>query len=164
MHPEETIRHFYSCFAAGDHQGMSACYHPEATFSDPVFPLLRGKEIHSMWHMLTLAGAKSGMTVLHEDVKVESTRGTCVWKASYTFGPAKRPVNNVIRATMDFRDGKIIQHIDSFDFWKWSRMALGSTGLLLGWSPYLKTKVQKTLRHRLDALIAQTPAYQPAIK
>jgi ketosteroid isomerase-like protein len=164
MHPNETIRHFYSCFAAGDHRGMSACYHPEATFSDPVFPLLRGKEIHAMWHMLSEAGVRSGMTITHEKIVAESTRATCTWRASYSFGPVKRPINNVIHASMDFTDGQIIRHVDSFDFWKWSRMALGPTGLLLGWSPYLKSKVQKTLRHRLDTLIAQTTAYQPAIK
>ena len=31
---------------------------------------------------------------------------------------------------------------DRFDFWKWSRQALGLPGWLLGWSSALRAKVQ----------------------
>ena len=42
--------------------------------------------------------------------------------------------------------GKIVRHIDRFDFWRWSRMALGPAGLLLGWTPLLHKKVQAKAR------------------
>jgi hypothetical protein len=31
---------------------------------------------------------------------------------------------------------------DTYDFWSWSRQALGLPGLLLGWSGFLRTKVR----------------------
>jgi hypothetical protein len=37
----------------------------------------------------------------------------------------------------------IVSHHDSFDFWRWSRQALGAPGLLLGWSPVLRNQVRK---------------------
>mgnify|MGYP000423281271 CR=1 FL=1 len=39
-------------------------------------------------------------------------------------------------------DGLIIEHRDSFDFYRWSRQALGVPGLLLGWSSFLQNKVR----------------------
>jgi hypothetical protein len=55
----------------------------------------------------------------------------------------------VIDADFEFKDGKIFRHRDHFDFWRWSRMALGTSGLLLGWTPFLKNKVQTTAKARL---------------
>ena len=46
-------------------------------------------------------------------------------------------------AAFRFEDGLIIDHRDSFDFWKWTRMALGVPGTLLGWSPIVQGKVRK---------------------
>jgi len=55
MHPNaELITRFYSAFAKLDHASMAACYHPDAEFSDPVFPDLHGRQIGMMWKMLCL--------------------------------------------------------------------------------------------------------------
>ena len=45
-------------------------------------------------------------------------------------------------AAFRFRDGLIVEHRDRFDFWRWSRQALGAPGLLLGWTPMLRNKVR----------------------
>ena len=51
--------------------------------------------------------------------------------ATYTFSATGRTVVNRIRARFDFRDGKIVRHVDSFDLWRWrvrhsaSRLAAG---------------------------------------
>ncbi len=42
---------------------------------------------------------------------------------------------NDIRARFRFRDGKIVDHEDSFSFHKWARQALGPAGLVLGLPP-----------------------------
>ena len=31
---------------------------------------------------------------------------------------------------------------DSFDLWRWSRQALGTKGLLLGWTPLVRNAVR----------------------
>ncbi|MGB0347184.1 MAG: nuclear transport factor 2 family protein, partial [Balneolaceae bacterium] len=57
-------------------------------------------------------------------------------------------------------DGLIINHQDDFDFWRWSTQALGFPGLILGWSPFLKKKVQKQALDSLNAFISKHPEYQ----
>ncbi|TMH06089.1 MAG: DUF4440 domain-containing protein, partial [Betaproteobacteria bacterium] len=51
-------------------------------------------------------------------------------------------VHNAIDARFEFRDGLVIRHVDRFDFWRWSRQALGAPGWLLGWTSLLRGKVR----------------------
>lgn len=53
-------------------------------------------------------------------------------------------------------DGKIIQHHDEFNFWKWSVMALGPIGIGLGWSPLVKNKVQRRAAENLENFIKKS--------
>lgn len=39
--------------------------------------------------------------------------------------------------------------------WKWSRQAVGLPGLLLGWSPFLKKKIQVEARMQLAKYMAK---------
>jgi hypothetical protein len=55
-------------------------------------------------------------------------------------------VVNRIDAEFVFRDGLIVRHTDTFNFWAWARQALGPAGLLLGWTPMLQKKVRDTAR------------------
>ena len=62
---------------------------------------------------------------------------------------------NDVRATFKIADGLIVDHVDRFSFWAWSRQALGAPGVLLGWTPILRGKVGGTARKGLDAFMAQ---------
>lgn len=142
MHPNEQLIHtFYSAFQKGDFATMQQCYHNEATFSDPVFQNLSSKEARAMWQMLI--SASKDLRVEFDQVKATDRRGTAHWDAYYTFSKTGNKVVNRIDASFEFKDGKILKHTDVFDFWKWSRQALGTTGLLLGWSPLVKNKVRR---------------------
>ena len=76
------------------------------------------------------------------------------------FSTTGRKVHNVIDAMFGFQDGKIIRHNDHFDLWRWTRMALGTSGILLGWSPVVQNKVRETAQHGLEIFIAKHPEYQ----
>lgn len=136
----ELIDQFYKSFAAKDAAGMAACYAPDATFSDPVFRGLTGAQVPAMWRMLCERGAD--LQVVHSDVKSDGATGSAHWEATYTFSQTGRKVHNVIDARFTFKDGKIAAHEDSFNFWRWTRMALGVPGVLLGWSPIVQNKVR----------------------
>ena len=58
-------------------------------------------------------------------------------------------MRNDVRAAFRFRDGLIAEHDDRFSFWAWSRQALGPPGLLLGWTPLLRSKVGAQARKGL---------------
>ncbi len=148
MHPNaELITRFYEAFGQRDGETMAACYHPDASFSDPVFPSLDGEGAGDMWRMLT-EGADD-LRIEFSDVRADDDAGSAHWEAWYTFSATGRHVHNVIDARFEFRDGLIARHDDRFDFWRWSRQALGLPGVLLGWTPILRNKVRSTAGNRL---------------
>jgi len=55
-----------------------------------------------------------------------------------------------VQASFQFKDDKIIQHKDHFDLWKWTQQALGPAGYLLGWSSFMKNKIQKSTNKMVD--------------
>jgi ketosteroid isomerase-like protein len=131
------IEAFYGAFSRRDAEAMGALYAEDVAFSDPVFGALSGECARNLWRMLT-ARAKD-LELTFSDVTDTSAH----WEARYTFSQTGRQVHNVIDATFTIRDGKIVQHADVFDFWRWSRQALGPAGLLLGWTPILQGAVRK---------------------
>jgi hypothetical protein len=142
------IEKFYEGFAAGDADAMESCYHPEVHFSDPVFPDLNGPQVMKMWR--TLLGRSDDLAVTlgaHEAIPGRgpdsAATGKAHWTAVYTFSSTGRSVTNEVDAGFRFSDGLIIDHVDDFNFWRWSRQALGLPGLLLGWTPMLRRKVQR---------------------
>jgi ketosteroid isomerase-like protein len=156
--PTHLITHFYERFAQRDYAGMIACYHPQVTFFDPVFMELKGKQAGAMWHML--CERSTDLAITFRDVWAEGDSGQAHWEARYTFSASRRPVHNVVEAAFSFADGKIVSHRDSFDLWRWTRMALGLPGVLLGWSPVVQNKVCSTAREGLTKFISKHPEYQ----
>lgn len=143
MHPNASlIRDFYTRFGRRDAEGMAALYTDDVVFSDPVFPELRGEQARNMWRMLCARGKDLRIDLGAFDADDRS--GTARWDAFYTFSATGRRVRNQVSAQFEFRDGQIARHVDSFSFWRWSRQALGPAGLLLGWTGFLRRKVQTT--------------------
>lgn len=150
---EALITRFYEAFAARDHEGMAACYADDVRFSDEVFPDLDGDRAKAMWRMLCERGKDLALTfsdVEAEEHQGQDANGSARWEAVYTFAATGRKVHNRITARFRIRDGRIVEHRDSFDFWAWSRQALGPAGWLLGWTPLLKSKVRRKAGRQLD--------------
>ena len=143
----EIIRRFYSAFQKLDYKTMQDCYHDDAIFFDPVFQDLNAYEVRNMWEMLCL-NAKD-LKITFTDVESDGEYGGCIWIANYSFSKNQRKVTNKIKAYFRFREGKIIEHTDDFDLWKWSRQALGLPGLILGWSEFFQRKIRATAQNRL---------------
>ncbi len=152
MNNKELIKQFYSAFAAGDHKGMIACYHDEVVFEDPAFGQLKGIKAAKMWEML-LSRKEATPKINFANIEVNETSGSADWTAEYIYGPKKRKVFNRIHASFTFKDGKIIKHTDNFNLWKWSSQALGTMGYIMGWTPFMKNKIQQLANSRLDKFI-----------
>jgi len=141
MHPNaELITRFYSAFAARDHEMMARSYSDKARFSDPVFPSLDADEVRAMWRMFCVSG--NDIAVTFSDVEGGDERGSARWEASYAFPRTGRHVDNKIAASFEFDSGLIVRHVDSFDLYRWTRMALGPAGVLLGWTPVVQNRVR----------------------
>ncbi len=150
------IERFYDALRERDGAAMAACYAPDVTFSDPVFPDLRGAQAGAMWRMLTASSTDIRVELLEHEA--DDARGTAHWRATYTFSRSGRPVMNDIHASFRFENGLIVEHADSFGFYRWARQALGTSGLLLGWTPMLRKKVRKQAASGLAKFVAASSA------
>src|SRR3954451_7001327 len=152
-HPnDELIQRFYAAFDRHDGDEMAACYAPDSHFSDPVFTDLRDGEPGAMWRMLT--GASDDLTVELVEHDADGDSGSARWLAHYTFTQTGRHVDNDVSASFRFRDGLPAEHRDDFGFHRWARQALGTSGLLLGWTPIVQGSVRKRARGRLNEFMS----------
>jgi len=160
MHPnQQRIETFYSAFARLDADTMAQCYAQDASFEDEVFSLRGRREVAGMWRMLCEATQAKGADVwklTYRDVQADNGAGRAHWDAHYRFSSTGRIVDNSIDAVFSFNpQGEIATHRDSFDFWSWSRQALGAPGYLLGWTPQLRGKVQAQAGANLRKFLAK---------
>jgi ketosteroid isomerase-like protein len=142
------IERFYRAFDEGDGDTMAACYAPDVHFSDPVFTDLRGSRAGAMWRMLTDGGGDLRVELLEH--QADEARGSAHWRARYTFTETGRAVVNDIHASFRFEDDLIVEHRDDFSFHRWARQALGPVGLLLGWTPLVRSAVRRKAAARLE--------------
>ena len=153
-----TVERFYAAFAALDADTMQACYAPEAHFEDPVFTLDGAAQIGGMWRMLCEATRAKGLPHWRLEFS-DLTERSAHWEAHYLFSATGRLVHNRIDAEFEFdTEARITRHRDRYNFWAWSRQALGAPGVLLGWTPWMRAKVRaqaaKNLSRSLKARAA----------
>lgn len=153
----QTLEALYAAFARLDGAAMAACYAENATFDDEAFSLKGRREIGGMWTMLCEATKAKGRDVWRIESRLTGDR-SAHWEAWYRFSATGRLVHNVIDGEFEFdAQGLILRHRDRFDFWRWSRQALGSPGWLLGWTPFLRRKVRATAAGNLALFLAKQP-------
>lgn len=145
---EEIIANkFYEAFRQKDARTMNECYGQDLQFEDPAFGKLSYEQTCAMWQML--CESAKDLSITHTVLKVEEQYVETKWIAEYTFGKTGRLVHNEIIAQMNFKEGKIIQHVDLFDLYKWAKQAMGLQGWLIGSTPFFKKKLQQQTNGRL---------------
>ena len=150
---EAVIHRFYSAFQKLDYKTMWDCYTEDPIFNDQVFGIVEGPEVFAMWEMLC-KNAKDFSLEFSNIKLLDQEYATCNWTAKYTFSKTGRKVVNKIKAHMRIQEGKITEHTDEFDIWKWSRQALGLPGLLLGWSGFMKNRIRLNARKNLEKFMS----------
>jgi hypothetical protein len=104
-----------------------------------------------------LTGRAEDLSVELVEHRADGDRGSARWLARYTFTQTGRGVENDVRASFRFDAGLIAEHRDDFDFHRWARQALGASGLLLGWTPILRSAVRRRARAGLEEFMAAEP-------
>jgi SnoaL-like domain len=98
MHPnEELLEVFYKAFQKRDYSVMAECYHPQATFSDPVFRGLDNRKVAGMWKML-LTRAKE-FEVTYSGIKANNETGNAEWEAKYIYSATGHRVINQVKSS-----------------------------------------------------------------
>ena len=156
---QATIERLYTAFAQLDADTMQRCYASDALFEDEVFKLVGQPEIGGMWRMLCEATKSKGRAdwkLEFSQVSAQGGKGSAHWDAHYRFSATGRLVLNRIDAEFEFdANGLITRHRDRFDFWAWSRQALGVPGLVLGWTPLFRKKVREQATVNLKRFLAK---------
>lgn len=150
----QVARAFYDAFKQKDFRTMQGLYADSATFSDPAFVGLNAQQVRAMWEMLISRGKDLQLT--YQILEEKGSQVKTEWIATYTFSQTGRKVVNKIVADMTIENGLIVKHIDSFSFHKWASQALGTVGLLLGWTGFLRKKVQTKARQGLDIFMQKS--------
>jgi ketosteroid isomerase-like protein len=141
MHTNEQLIHtFYTAFQRKDYKTMQQCYADNATFSDAVFVGLNAAQVKAMWEMLCVKS--KDLKIEYKILNVTDTIGSTEWIATYSFSATGNKVINRVTADFTFANGKIVTHKDNFNFYTWAKQALGTPGLLLGWTSMLRNKVR----------------------
>ena len=158
MHPNQTrLEDFYAAFARLDADTMASFYAPDAQFDDEAFSLRGHEQVSGMWRMLCDATKTKGdvWKLAFSGIEADAHGGKAHWEADYRFGADGRLVHNVIDGVFQFDEqGLITRHHDRFNFWSWSRQALGAPGMLLGWTPFLRRKVEEQAAANLQKYLA----------
>lgn len=148
---KELIDQFYTAFQNKDYRKMQSIYADTAHFSDPVFPNLSSEEVKAMWEMFCKNGRD--LTIDYEILRSSENSVDARWKAKYKFSATGNNVINIVDASFKIENGLIVRHIDQFNFYQWAKQALGYTGLLLGWTSYLKNTVRRQGARALNKFI-----------
>lgn len=135
------IETFYTAFQNKDAETMISCYHDDIVFCDPAFGELKGNDAKTMWRML--CRNSSDLKIEFSDINASLKKGGVHWEAWYTFSRTGKKVHNIVDATFDFEDSKIIKHTDVFNLHKWASQAMGWKGKLLGGTSFFKNKLHK---------------------
>lgn len=146
------ISAFYDALGRADFAAMERCYHPEASFGDPIFQEVEGRDrVMRMWRLQL--GVRDGLKSEYRDVTADERSGSARWTARYIFTSTGREVTNEIDALFRFEDDLIVRHHDEFDFRRWSKMALGRPhGLLFGWTPLWRKTIRDRATRQLDEM------------
>lgn len=148
---QETIERLYEAFGQCNGAAMSACYAPGPHFHDPAFGDLHGDQVGAMWRMLT--GRATDLEIELREHEASADTGTAHWIARYTFSTG-RPVVNDVHAKFHFgAGGRIVDHVDDFDFHRWARQALGPTGTLVALLPPLRAKARAKALKQLEVFM-----------
>ena len=137
------IETFYQAFAVLDAETMTSCYHNDITFNDPAFGTLKGEKAKNMWRMICQGQKGKNFIVEVSNIKSNSRKqtGSAHWEAHYVFSQTGKKVHNIIEAKFEFRNGKIIKHIDTFNIHTWAKQAIGFKGYIFGGTHFFKKKL-----------------------
>ncbi|MER6948662.1 nuclear transport factor 2 family protein [Nonomuraea sp. NPDC000554] len=146
------INDFFDALGRADFAAMERCYHPDVSFSDPIFQEVEGRDrVMAMWRLQL--GVREGLRSEYRDVTADDFTGTAHRTSRYTFSSTGREVANEVDALFRFDGGLIIRHRDDFDFKRWSRRALGRPhSALFGWTPMWRKTIRDGAARQLDNL------------
>lgn len=130
---EGTIRQFVETLTRHDLPALLACYHPQASYSGPVHPDIRGHALHRLWalRLARCAGLRAQALGWEGDERKARLR----WEMCWTSRGSASPARLALITTFSFWDAQIVRQVDQFSVWRLLGQTEGLRGWALGWLP-----------------------------
>ncbi len=156
---ESTIRRFLDALGRHDGAALSGCYHPAATFSDPIHPDVRNGRIDALWQyrLARLDTVETEILSMSGDDRKARMRWTARWRRRGG-GRSRRVHRLTLESTFTFWDERIARQVDAFAPWAYLRQTCGVQGLLTGWWPGALPGQQARAADALDRFIMERPS------
>ena len=147
---EATIHRFFTAYQNKEYTTMQNCYSEDAVYNNPIYGLNDTEHVKAMWEMICKTNKEESLHFENIEL-LDHEYATCDWSLVYYY--TNRRINNKIKSYLRLENGLIIEHTDAFDLYKWTRMAFGLTGSLIGWSNFFQKRIQKSTRKKLSEFI-----------
>lgn len=148
MTNKQVVEKFYEAFSRRNAAIMNSCYAEDIVYSNPVYGLLQGQEVHCMWELFCKEVHHFSLT-FGTITEIDEEYITCNWTAKYNDIVTGRQIIKKAKAFMRINKGIIVEHSDAFNINTWMTQHFGWKGYLFGWTYYMKRSVFKKARKRL---------------
>jgi hypothetical protein len=142
------VDRFFGAFAKADPVAMHDCLHEQISYSDPLFPDLRGGRVGLRWHWLLRHATE---VKLQYQVMFADDRKTQA-KVELSYRWRGRAVALPILSTFALWDDLIVRHVDEYPYWLYARQVHGASGLVLGKFAWVQSVVQRRAAAEIDEL------------
>jgi hypothetical protein len=158
---EPAVRRLLHGLASHDAGLLLSVYHPQASYTDPVHPDIRGARLgwlirYRLAHFEHLQGEPLW-------IRGDERKGQMQWRLSWRRRGATGQGRLTLLTTFSFWEDAIVRQVDEFQPWACLRQTRGLSGLALGWLPGRLSTEQRRAAAGLDRFI-QRQAPQAAVQ
>ncbi len=142
------VNTFFRAYAKADPVLIGQCLHQQISFSDPLFPDLRGARALLRWHWLLRQ--TQDLSVQHQVIFADDRKAQLKVNVSYSWHG--RQVNLPVLTTLTIWDDLIVRHVDEYSYYEYAKQAQGLAGRVLGALPMAQSAVQRRALQAVDEL------------
>jgi hypothetical protein len=142
------VERFFSAYANADPVAMSACLHPQISYSDPLFPDLRGVRVGLRWHWQLRHATE--FKLQKQIMFMDERKAQLKLDVAYLWHG--RAVHHEVLSTLTIWDDLIVRQIDEYPYWPYAKQAYGVAGHLLGGLGWAQSVVQRRAAAAVEEL------------
>jgi hypothetical protein len=133
------VERFFLAYSKADPVLMSACLHPQISYSDPLFPDLRGVRVGLRWHW-QLRHA-TDFKLQKQIIFLDERKAQLKLDIAYLWH--RRAVHHQVLSTLTIWDDMIVRHVDEYPYWQYAKQAQGLAGYVFGGFGWAQSVVQR---------------------
>lgn len=152
MTNQELVEKFYRCFEYLDGEGMVSCLAEDTIYNDPIYGIIKGEYAAGLWRMRCKNLVDMKIDII-DFVELDHEYIKCKWNSTFFSRSSAKQISMTMTSFMKINDQKITEHSDAYRLSDWLAKAYGLTGILFGWSGWMKKREQSRYRTMLEKFV-----------